>query len=91
MPPHREDWAVHRDGDQLYGDTSFLNAAGQLPGFTVKHMGFGEFTLQTPKGEVEFDRMRGKDFPGRPGARRSQSAPGGTQETESPDQARRRE
>jgi len=51
----------------LYVDTDFINAVGKLPGMEVKHMGFGEFTLVTPKGEVEFDRMRGKNFPGQSG------------------------
>ena len=30
-------------------------------------MGFGEFYANTPKGRVDFDRMRGKDFPGQSG------------------------
>jgi superfamily II DNA or RNA helicase len=67
VPPHREDWAVYRRGADIYGDTSFLTASGQLPGFSVKHLGMGEFVLNTPRGEVEFDRMRGVDFPGQTG------------------------
>lgn len=51
----------------IYVDTKFINMSGRLPGMEIKHMGFGEFTLMTPKGEVEFDRMRGKDFPGQSG------------------------
>lgn len=60
--------AHHIDPDgTIYVDTAFINASGRLPGMDIKHMGFGEFTLITPKGEVEFDRMRGKDFPGQSG------------------------
>jgi hypothetical protein len=34
----------------------------------MKHMGFGEFSIELPDGtEIEFDRMRGKDFPGKSG------------------------
>lgn len=46
----------------LYADTGFLNAV-RIPGVTMEHMGFGEFYADTPKGRVDFDRMRGKDFP----------------------------
>ena len=48
---------------KVYADTSFLTACGKLPGVSVEHMGFGEFYADTPKGRVDFDRMRGKDFP----------------------------
>lgn len=34
---------------------------------TAPHLGFGEFSYQGDDGEVEFDRMRGKDFPGQSG------------------------
>lgn len=57
---------IEPDGT-VYADTAFINAAGRLPGVTLKHLGFGEFYLETPKGQVEFDRMRGKDFPGQSG------------------------
>lgn len=57
---------VAPDG-KLYVDTAFINAAGRLPGCSLEHMGFGEFSLKTPKGEVEFDRMRGKAFDGMSG------------------------
>jgi len=52
---------------KIYVDTAFINAAGRLPGMTLKHMGFGEFTLDSPKGEIEFDRTRGKKFEGQSG------------------------
>ncbi|MFS8065297.1 MAG: SNF2-related protein [Byssovorax sp.] len=67
VPPWKEEWAVHRDGDRIYGDTSFLTAARQLPRFSVRHLGFGEFTLDTPQGEVSFNRSAGVDFPGQTG------------------------
>lgn len=60
----------HYDGDDLYVDSGFLNSAARnaLPGFELKHMGFGEFYLAGPGGvEVQFDRTRGKDFPGKSG------------------------
>ena len=44
-----------------------MNAMNQIPGTEMKHMGFGEFYAETPKGRVDFDRMRGKDFPGQSG------------------------
>ena len=52
---------------KIYADTAFLNAVQRLPGMKVKHMGFGEFSVETPKGELEFDRMRGREFPGQSG------------------------
>jgi predicted RNA methylase len=67
VPPWNEAWAVHRVGDRIYGDTSFLTAAGQLPRFSVRHQGFGEFALDTPNGEVSFNRSAGVDFPGQTG------------------------
>jgi len=57
---------VAPDG-KIYVDTAFINKVQRLSGMSVRHMGFGEFTLETSKGEVEFDRMRGKDFPGKSG------------------------
>lgn len=57
---------VAPDG-KIYVDTAFLNATNRVSELNIKHMGFGEFTLETPRGEAEFDRMRGKDFPGKSG------------------------
>ena len=54
----------HVEGDKLFGDTDLLRAAGRLPGFNVRHIGFGEFTLETPAGEVEFIRYDGHEWPG---------------------------
>ena len=54
------------NGD-MYVDTAFMNAMNKIPGTEMKHMGFGEFYAETPKGRVDFDRMRGKDFPGQSG------------------------
>lgn len=57
---------VAPDG-KIYVDTAFINGCQRLPGVRVEHMGFGEFSLKTPKGDVEFDRMRGKSFEGMSG------------------------
>jgi hypothetical protein len=51
----------------VFADTAFLNKAGRVRGVSLEHMGFGEFYANTPKGRVDFDRMRGKDFPGQSG------------------------
>lgn len=57
-----------KSGDKWYADTAFMNnTSGVLPGFTMAHLGFGEFVLKGPDGEIEFDRMRGKDFKGQSG------------------------
>lgn len=53
--------------NNFYVDTAFLNSLGGIPGVSLDSMGFGEFYANTPMGTVEFDRMRGKDFPGRSG------------------------
>jgi hypothetical protein len=57
---------VAPDGS-TYVDTDFVNRVQRLPGVSVEHMGFGEFYVQTPKGRVEVDRMRGKPFEGQSG------------------------
>ena len=57
---------VTPDG-KIYVDSDFLNSAQRVPGVEIHHMGFGEFYFDTPKGRVEADRMRGKDFPGQGG------------------------
>lgn len=53
--------------NKFYVDTAFLNSLGGIPGVSLEHMGFGEFYAKTPMGTVDFDRMRGKDFPGQSG------------------------
>jgi hypothetical protein len=58
----------HFDGKDWYGDTAFINAVQHAyPGATLSHIGFGEFVLKTPDGEMEFDRMRGVNFEGQSG------------------------
>ena len=52
---------------KVYVDTAFLNSIRGIPGTAVEHMGFGEFYADTPHGRVDFDRMRGVDFPGQSG------------------------
>ena len=61
--------AHYFDGKDYYADTAFMNKlSGVMKGFSLEHMGFGEFTLKGPDGaEIEFDRMRGKDFPNQSG------------------------
>ena len=64
---------IFKDGKDFYVDTAFVqlasnNASKVLPGFTLRHLGFGEFSMDSPDGgKVEFDRMRGRDFPGQSG------------------------
>jgi len=53
--------------NKFYADTAFLNSLSGIPGVELHHMGFGEFYATTPYGRVEFDRMRGVDFPGQSG------------------------
>lgn len=50
--------------NKFYADTAFLNSLSGIPGVELHHMGFGEFYATTPYGRVEFDRMRGVNFPG---------------------------
>jgi hypothetical protein len=60
--------AHHQDGKDWYVDTEFINHSQRVyPGATLRHMGMGEFVLETPDGDIEFDRMRGKKFPGQSG------------------------
>ncbi|NBQ99352.1 MAG: hypothetical protein EBT79_02255 [Actinobacteria bacterium] len=51
---------------KFYVDTAFLNSLS-IPGVSLEHMGFGEFYATTPHGTVDFDRMRGVEFPGQSG------------------------
>jgi hypothetical protein len=56
------------DGKNYYVDTGFINHVQHvLPGVELKHMGFGEFQLVSREGKVDFDRMRGREFPGQSG------------------------
>lgn len=60
--------AHHVDPDgKIYVDSDFISRSQRVPGTELKHMGFGEFSLETPKGRVEYDRMRGKPFDGMSG------------------------
>lgn len=65
----RRKWGAHHfDGSKWYVDTAFINAVQHVyPGGHLRHMGFGEFVLDTPDGRLDFDRMRGKNFPGQSG------------------------
>ena len=53
-----------------------MNATGGISGVEMQNMGFGEFFADTPKGRVDFDRMRGKDFPGKSGRSHKLYGPG---------------
>jgi len=57
------------DGKNYHADTAFLNGLKSVswPGGSLEHMGFGEFYFKTPEGDIQFDRTRGKDFPGKSG------------------------
>jgi len=56
------------DGKNYFVDTAFLNRLhGVMTDMELKHMGFGEFYLVGTAGRIDFDRMRGKDFPGMSG------------------------
>lgn len=58
----------HFDGKDYHVDTAFINAVQHVyPGSQLRHLGFGEFVMETPDGELEFDRMRGKPFEGQSG------------------------
>ena len=60
--------AHHFDGKYWYGDTVFINQVQYVyPGAELKHLGFGEFVLETPDGKMDFDRGKGQDFPGQSG------------------------
>lgn len=56
------------DGKDYYADTAFLNSIGDtMKGMELKHMGFGEFSMEGDGKSIEFDRMRGKSFKGQSG------------------------
>ena len=59
---------LHKVENNLFVDTAFLNAIQQKmpPGCEMKHLGFGDFTMVTPKGRVTFTRGA-KDFEGQSG------------------------
>ena len=61
--------AGHHQGSdgKWYVDTAFINKCQRVSGVSVHHMGFGEFYAETPKGRVDFDKMRGKKFEGQSG------------------------
>lgn len=58
----------HKQGNDWYVDTNFINIVHFVyPGAVMEHMGMGEFVMKTPDGELEFDRMRGRQFDGQVG------------------------
>jgi len=57
-----------KKGKDIYVDSDFLNRSkGVLPNSELKHMGMGEFYLETSDGKVDFARLniKIKDFVGR--------------------------
>jgi hypothetical protein len=67
VPENENRQHVHRVGDRVYGDTQLIRIAQRMPGYKLKDLGMGEFSVVTPQGDIEFDRMRGVDFPGQEG------------------------
>lgn len=59
--------AHHQEGGKWYVDTAFMNASNGYPDGNLRHLGMGEFSMKVPEGDIEFDRMRGKDFEGQSG------------------------
>ena len=53
----------HWVGDRIYADSDALRKCGALPGCYLRHLGMGDFALETPHGEVEFNRSAAVDFP----------------------------
>jgi len=53
-----------RDG-KAYADSGALRTAAKMPGASLKHIGFGEFYVQTPQGRIDFHRRdsMAEDFP----------------------------
>lgn len=48
---------INKKGTDTYVDSNFINLCkGVLPNSELKHMGFGEFYLQTPEGDIQFAR-----------------------------------
>jgi|ETNvirnome_2_300_1030623.scaffolds.fasta_scaffold03764_2 hypothetical protein len=48
-------------GGKTYVDSNFINkSSGILPNSELKHMGFGEFYIDTPNGSVQFARQNNK-------------------------------
>lgn len=53
----------HNKDGNWYVDSDFINLTnGVLPKSELKHMGFGEFYLKTPDGDIQFNRMSGIKF-----------------------------
>jgi len=59
---------LHKDDTGLWADTRALQVAGKLPGVSVEHMGYGDFIVKTPVGEVDFGAQNGnRTLPGQSG------------------------
>lgn len=65
--PLTEAAVLEKDG-LVYVDTRFLNSLrGLLPGFTLRHLGFGNFEYRGPGGSIEFSRTSAVQIPGQSG------------------------
>lgn len=60
--------AALEKGRDVYVDTAFLNSLrGLLPGFTLDHIGFGDFEYRGPEGTIGFSRTSSVTIPGQSG------------------------
>ena len=56
------------ENDEVFVDTAFINnCKGKIEGSELKHMGFGEFFLQTPEGNIQFARRDSQKWDGMSG------------------------
>lgn len=56
---------VLKQGDRLYVDSNFLNSCQNIiDNAEMKHLGYGYFYLDTPNGQIDFDRMDGVKWEG---------------------------
>ena len=56
---------IWKSNDELYVDSEFINfSKGKLPNSELKHLGYGNFMVVTPDGDVIFTRVDGKKFNG---------------------------
>jgi hypothetical protein len=54
---------IWKSNNELYTDSDFINKSkSKLPNSELKHLGYGDFMLVTPDGDVIFTRVDGKKF-----------------------------
>jgi len=59
--PREAPGLIYSEKGIVYADTRTLQIAGTLAGYTVDHIGMGDFDVKTPLGKVSFSRMDGMD------------------------------